>query len=294
MTSVLEPATAGFLVDRERFTELEGIIERGLATFVEVGSALLEIRDGRLYRETHGTFEDYCAERWNLKRQRAYELIEAASVALVVSEISDTAPAREAHAAALAPVLREHGPDIARQVWAEVVERAEAEDVKVTAELVREHATPRLAVHFSSETDDWATPRDLFALLDEEFGFGLDVCASAKNAKCESYFTRNDDGLAQRWQGVCWMNPPYGGEIAQWVEKAWRESRLGATVVCLVPARVDTGWWWDFCRHGQIRFLRGRLKFGDADTGAPFPSAVVVFGPTVEPAVVWWEKWRKD
>jgi hypothetical protein len=84
------------------------------------------------------------------------------------------------------------------------------------------------------------------------------------------------------------MNPPYGDEISRWIAKAHEAADGGATVVCLIPARVDTGWWWDHCRHGEIRFLRGRLKFGTSQNSAPFPSAVVVFG---RPAgVVWWER----
>lgn len=143
-------------------------------------------------------------------------------------------------------------------------------------------------VHFSSATDEWATPQPLFDRLDREFGFDLDVCALDSSAKCDRYFTPDDDGLLQNWAGTCWMNPPYGGTISDWVDKAKASAEAGATVVCLVPARTDTAWWWRTARHGQIRFLKGRLKFGDATSGAPFPSAVVVFTPGIEPSVVWW------
>lgn len=147
------------------------------------------------------------------------------------------------------------------------------------------------AVHFSSQTDEWETPQDLFDELDREFKFELDVCALDSSAKCPSYFTPESDGLGQDWKGFrCWMNPPYGDVIGDWIGKAASEAEAGATVVCLVPARVDTGWWWDYCRAGEIRFLRGRLKFGGSSNSAPFPSAVVVFGPDVEPAVRWWER----
>lgn len=145
--------------------------------------------------------------------------------------------------------------------------------------------------HFSSETPEWATPQDLFDLLDAEFGFTLDVCATHDNAKCRDYFTEEDDGLAQRWTGVCWMNPPYGRAIADWMAKAHQSGDDGATVVCLVPARTDTDWWWEHARYGEVRFLHGRLKFGDAETGAPFPSALVIFGRKA--AVKWWEAWPR-
>ena len=139
---------------------------------------------------------------------------------------------------------------------------------------------------FSSATDDWATPMHLFRQLDYEFGFDVDVCASADNAKCRRFYSKEDDGLAQDWRGVCWMNPPYGDTIGRWMQKAYESSQQGgATVVCLVPARTDTAWWHDWAMKGEVRFLRGRLKFGGAKDGAPFPSAVVIFraGPPGSP-----------
>jgi len=75
------------------------------------------------------------------------------------------------------------------------------------------------------------------------------------------------------------MNPPYGREIGKWVKKAYESAQSGATVVCLVPARTDTAWWHDYCAKGEIRFVRGRLKFGGSKNSAPFPSAVVIFRP---------------
>lgn len=123
----------------------------------------------------------------------------------------------------------------------------------------------------------WATPQAVFDELHREFGFETDVCAIAENAKCPRYFTPEQDGLAQAWTGVCWMNPPYGRAIGTWVQKAYESARGGATVVCLLPSRTDTRWWHDYCMKGQIRFLRGRLKFGGCKNSAPFPSAVVVF-----------------
>ena len=139
---------------------------------------------------------------------------------------------------------------------------------------------------FSSATDMWATPMDFFNKLDKHFRFETDVCAISSNAKCQKYFTPEQDGLAQNWVGVCWMNPPYGRNIGAWVKKAYASAKQnGATVVCLLPARVDTRWWHDFCTKGEIYFVKGRLKFGDSRDSAPFPSAVVVFRPTVADAL---------
>ena len=134
-----------------------------------------------------------------------------------------------------------------------------------------------MSVHFSSKTDLWATPQKFFDRYDAVYRFTLDVCADKDNAKCANFYTVEDNGLIQPWQGVCWMNPPYGREIGAWMKKAHESSLKGATVVCLVPARTDTKWWHDYAMHGQIEFIKGRLKFGNAKNSAPFPSAIVVF-----------------
>ncbi len=139
-----------------------------------------------------------------------------------------------------------------------------------------------MSVHFSSQTCEWATPEWLFHELDEEFGFDVDVCANEGNAKCSNYFPSEGlwSGLALEWNGTCWMNPPYGREIGKWIAKAWGASIQGATVVCLLPSRTDTSWWHDYVmKAAEIRFIRGRLKFGGALNSAPFPSAIVIFGP---------------
>ena len=130
-------------------------------------------------------------------------------------------------------------------------------------------------VHFMSKTDEWETPQGFFDKLNTEFGFTLDVCATPKNTKCVRYFSKADDGLRLSWADErCWMNPPYGREIGKWMKKA-KDS--GALVVCLVPARTDTAWWHDYVIKGEVRFIRGRLKFGGQKNSAPFPSAVVIF-----------------
>ena len=135
---------------------------------------------------------------------------------------------------------------------------------------------------FTSNTDLWATPQALFDKLNNEFGFTLDVCANEENAKCSKYFTEEIDGLQQEWGGCCWMNPPYGRVIGKWVKKAYESSLTGATVVCLLPSRTDTKWWHDYCMKGEIRFIRGRLKFGNSINSAPFPSAVIIFGKDIK------------
>lgn len=135
-----------------------------------------------------------------------------------------------------------------------------------------------MSVHFSSKTNEWATPQELYNQLDREFLFTLDPCATPENAKCERFFTEADNGLLQSWDNErVFCNPPYGRQLKQWVKKA-SEAR-GGVVVLLIPARTDTSYFHDYIyRSGaQIRFIRGRLKFGNSKNSAPFPSMVVVF-----------------
>ena len=143
---------------------------------------------------------------------------------------------------------------------------------------------------FTSNSSEWETPQWLFDKYNKEYNFTLDVCATKENTKCKKYFTKKENGLLQDWgKHTCWMNPPYGREIGKWVEKAYKSSLNGSTVVCLVPSRTDTRWWHDFIMRGEIIFLKGRLKMinrmhkdyrknGDFKiSSAPFPSAIVVF-----------------
>lgn len=134
-------------------------------------------------------------------------------------------------------------------------------------------------VMFSSKTDLWETPQTFFDELNQEFGFTLDACAVPDNAKCERYYTPEQDGLSQPWDGVVWCNPPYGREVGKWVRRGLIASENGAIVVMLLPARTDAKWFHDYIYgKAEIRFVRGRLKFGGGNS-APFPSMVVVFSP---------------
>jgi phage N-6-adenine-methyltransferase len=236
----------------------------------------------------YSSWADYTSAEFGQSRSHAYRMLDAARVVAELSKSPMGERPSERVARELEPLRVE--PEVMREAWEEAVER---HGPAPTAAQVREAVEPRrngMAVHYSSETDEWSTPQRIFDVLDEEFRFTLDVCALPTSAKCERYFTPAMDGLAQEWSGSCWMNPPYGNEIGRWVQKAASSATTpDTTVVCLLPARVDTGWWWDYCRYAEVRFLRGRLKFGDADAGAPFPSAVVIFGHG--PRVVWWE-WR--
>ena len=138
-----------------------------------------------------------------------------------------------------------------------------------------------LDVMFSSKTDLWSTPQDFFDELNKEFNFNLDPCSTHENAKCEKHFTLEEDGLSQDWQGYnVFCNPPYGKAIKEWVKKCNTESKKENTkVVMLIPARTDTSYFHDYI-YGiakEIRFIRGRLKFGNSKNSAPFPSMIVIF-----------------
>ena len=130
---------------------------------------------------------------------------------------------------------------------------------------------------FTSDRSDWETPQQFFDELNKEFHFTLDVCAAIDNAKCQRYFPPIIDGLKQTWDGTCWMNPPYGRKIGEWIKKAYESSLEGCTVVCLLPARTDTKWFHSYCTKGEIRFIKGRLKFVGSKWNAPFPNMVVIF-----------------
>lgn len=135
-------------------------------------------------------------------------------------------------------------------------------------------------VLFSSKETEWETPQDFFDALDAEFHFTLDPCASVTNHKCDKYFTKDENGLLQDWSGeTVFCNPPYGKDIRHWVEKCYLESvKNKITVVMLIPARTDTRWFHDFVYHkAELRFVKGRLKFGGTKNSAPFPSMVVIY-----------------
>jgi site-specific DNA-methyltransferase (adenine-specific) len=145
---------------------------------------------------------------------------------------------------------------------------------------------------FSSISNEWETPRELFDILNREFHFTLDPCATDDNHLCDKYFTIEDDGLMYSWfYETVFCNPPYGRYIGKWVKKCYESSiYFGSTCVMLIPARTDTKWLHDYIYNkAEIRFIKGRLKFvnrllpswnkeGNYKLqSAPFPSMIVVF-----------------
>lgn len=135
-----------------------------------------------------------------------------------------------------------------------------------------------LDVHFSSTTDEWSTPQNVFDSLNREFNFTLDPCCTIQTAKCDRFYTEDDNGLLQDWdKESAFVNPPYS-EISTWVRKCYNEYEKGSDVVMLIPSRTDTRWWHRYVMKAtEIRFIKGRLKFGGSKNNAPFPSAIVIF-----------------
>lgn len=138
------------------------------------------------------------------------------------------------------------------------------------------------AVYHSSKSDEWATPWDLFYRLNSVYRFTLDAAANSENALCSRYYTKQENGLIQSWANeIVWCNPPYSS-LKDWLKKCSAE-RHHATIVALVPSRTDTRAWHDFVipTAAEIYYIRGRLKFGESKNSAPFPSALIVWRPTL-------------
>jgi len=130
-------------------------------------------------------------------------------------------------------------------------------------------------------SQEWETPDNFFELLDAEFHFDIDVCATASNTKCFEYYSIEDNGLMQPWQGVCWMNPPYKS-VGAWTNKAYSAAKNGATVVGLLRASIDTKWWHAYIMRAQeIRFIADRLwfKLNGISQRANHPSVIVIWEP---------------
>lgn len=170
---------------------------------------------------------------------------------------------------------------------------------------------------FSSDSDEWCTPNNLFEYIQSMFGvkFTLDPATDGKNSKCAKFFTAEQDGLQQSWQGeYVFVNPPYS-HVDKWVKKAYDEVELTKTLnlvtgqhdvqtyVCLlIPARTDTKWAYEYVRNAaMVKFIKGRVKFDNGQAkrnSAPFPSMLVVFDSdstaTNNPYVGWVDIPSKD
>jgi phage N-6-adenine-methyltransferase len=288
-------------IEQTELAQHEATIRRGIGTFIEVGTALLAIRDGQLFRDQYDTFEDYCQERWGFNSPHARRLIRAAETVSNIQNDPIGSPL-PTHESQIRPITTLRTAEEQRAAWQKAVETAP--ETGITAGHVQRvvdemtHSEPeerkepevKTVVRFtgySSATPEHYTPREIIDAVIACMGeIDLDPCSNSHadpNVPAEEHYTAEDNGLAQEWHGRIYMNPPYGREIGAWVEKLCQEHYAGHTLeaIALVPARTDTQWWQQL-RDFPVCFVTGRLKFGDLEDSAPFPSAVFYLGNDVD------------
>jgi hypothetical protein len=281
--------------EAERLEFLERRIRAGLRTFLAVGHALTEIRDLRLYRGDFRTFDDYCRAKWSMGRRHAYQLIDAAEIVENVRNCAHDSddgiraadlpmPANEAQVRPLKRLPAE----LQMAAWLRAVETAPYGRVTaahVDSVVQAMERRPNLTVHYSSQSDEWHTPKHIISAVESTLGsIDLDPCSpcDARPVPALRRFTKVEDGLAQRWEGKVFMNPPYGSELSRWTTKLQTEYESGevTAAIALVPARTDTFWFRALGEYA-LCFLHGRLKFSGSATSAPFPSSVFYLGEDI-------------
>lgn len=295
------------ITERYDLLGYENVIRKGLKTFIDVGNALMAIRDGRLYRVEYATFEEYCKQKWDMSRNYADRLIGAADVAEDLMPIGVKLPTSES---VLRP-LTNLEPEARREVFQRAA--TTAPNGRVTAAHVEStkreyqaavptiadpvpalsHPEPapngkhKMSVHFSSESPEHYTPTLVIAAAVDCMGaIDLDPCSNSKdspNVPALDHYTAADNGLSMPWFGRVYMNPPYGREIGDWVSKLRREYENGNTTeaIALVPARTDTQWFRSLDCFACC-YVAGRLTFIGNDDPAPFPSAIFYLGEDMQ------------
>lgn len=277
-SSIAEEVTAGSdgaltAYEADELNRHEATIQRGFDTFIEVGEALLAIRDKRLYRQEYGTFEEYCRQRWGMSRPRAYQLMDASEAVRGLSTIVDKLPATESQAR---PLTKLDTAEERQEAWQEAVEEAEAEGRKVTAkdveravEIVRNPDAVHNHRAQGTGENEWYTPVEYIEAAREVLGtIELDPASSQlaqKTVKAGRYFTIENDGLGQAWKGKIWLNPPYSQpHITKFVEKLAISVERGQVneAILLTHNYTDTAWFHCAARVcSAICFTRGRIAF---------------------------------
>lgn len=282
--------------EKEQLVLYERIIEKGLKTFVEVGEALMEIKQARLYRQQYPNFDDYCQKRWGIGIRQSQRLIRAAKVVQNLQTKGDprvALPRSERQIRPLAGLPADQQCEIWREVSQEhaiVTGKQIEEKVKSLSEYhdkAIEEATRNGNIHFNSESYEWYTPHHIIdATLSVLEQIDLDPCSNSNinpNIPAFKHFTKVENGLSLPWHGRVYLNPPYGKEIKSWVQKLnehYAKSDI-CEAIALLPARTDTEWFY-YLREYPRCFLKGRLNFSNHENTAPFPSVVFYLGGKIE------------
>lgn len=278
------------ILEQERLETCEAIIRNGLKTFVQVGEALLEIRNFRLYRREFKTFEEYCEKRWGMSVRQSQRLMNASEVVENLKRDQlGVLPTSEYQVRALAAL----SPEFQAKIWSDAVKTGQVVTGDLIKSLVDEAAqTPetsskpsRFAYEnlYQSGSNEWYTPAHIVQLSVKMLGgIDLDPCSNSKenpNVPAARHFVQADDGLSQNWSGKVFLNPPFGREIKEWVLKLHRHAQAGEVSegLALLPSRTDTEWFAVLKTYPRC-FLKGRICYNDFETAAPFPSVMFYMG----------------
>ena len=284
--------------ERNELERCEVVIKQGLETFIEVGQALLTIREKRLYRLEFGTFEDYCRDRWAFGRRYVNQIIQATEVISNLGAMAPILPQSERQARPLTQLQ----PEIQREAWKEVVQQAEQTNQPITAAkvqdvveqwkpinqqvveakenpifspkppqvIIEEAKANRPHVANNSGENEWYTPEQYIESARRVMGnIDLDPASNEianKRVGATTIFTKDDDGLSKDWFGNIWMNPPYAQPlISQFIEKL-AVNRTFEQAIVLVNNATETQWGQMLLQASDaVCFHQGRIRFIDSN-----------------------------